>query len=228
MAIALLDALIDKVDSVEIVRDQIAGILVAELANQQSLAPGEGEDPLDFTLDVKIERDMPIEKWLDPETPVDTVDTVPIVSVWWESSSIDAGSSTVAGGKQVFDVIYNLDVFARGVNRDEAVGYTPHDTDARLRCHAAVRLVRNILSALPNRRLQLKTIVQAYPLFENMELGSAINDETESAFSVWNCRMRLKVPMIELSPELAASNLIELIRIDVSDDGGVVLSTEIS
>ena len=113
-------ALIDKLDTVEIVRDQIAGIILAELANQQALAPGAGKDTLDFTLSVFVERDLPIERWLDPETPVDTVATVPMVNIRWESSSLDASASTIAGGKQVFDAIYNLDVMARGVNRNRS------------------------------------------------------------------------------------------------------------
>lgn len=45
-----LQALIDKQDSVEIIRDQIAAILVQEIANQQALAIADSKDPALWTL----------------------------------------------------------------------------------------------------------------------------------------------------------------------------------
>ena len=219
-------ALIDKQDSFEIVRDQIAAILVNELANQQALAVGAGKDPLDYTLSVYVERNLPIEQWLN-SGPVNDASTVPIASIWLESSNIDTSSTSNAKGEQHFELIYNIDVMARGVNSDDgAGGYNRADRDARIRCHAATRLVRNILSAGPNRYLGLRGTVWAWPQFENMELGPAPLDEIETNMSVWLCRCRVKVKVTETSP-LEGEETLELIRIDVSDDGGVVLSTEI-
>lgn len=220
-------ALINKVDSFEMVRDQIAGILVTELANQQALAPGEGQDPLDYTLSVYVERDMPVEQWADAGTVINAA-TAPIVSVWVDSSTRNDGATATTSGTQIFDVTYNLDVTARGVSSNVvAGGYLPADEDARKRCHAATRLVRNILSALPNRQLLLPAIVWAFPTFENLEFGPAPLDDAEPNISAWNCRMRFRVTMTELSPELAITETLDLIRIDVSDHGGVILSTEI-
>lgn len=220
-----LQSLIDKQDSSEIVRDQIAGILVAELTNQQALAVLAAKDPLDWTLDVYIERDFPIEDWLNTDTDL-TAATVPKVSISVETSTRIDASSSVPGAKQVYEVTYTIDVLARGVNAEEAgAGYTPADNDARIRCQAAVRLVRNILAATENRRLQLPSIVWGHPHFRTFEYGQAPIEETQPNFSVWNGRGRFIVQMTEFSPEYEGEPL-ELVRIDVSDDGGVIMSTE--
>jgi hypothetical protein len=220
-------ALIDKQDAFEIVRDQIAAILVAELANQQALAPGAGKDPLDYTLSVYVERDLPVEQWLN-SGPANTVATAPIVSIWMESANIDTKSTSNAKGEQHFEITYNLDVLARGfASNDPGGGHFRADRDARLRCHAATRLVRNILSAGPNRFLGLRGIVWAWPQFENMELGPAPLEDIETGISVWLCRCRLRVKVTETSP-LEGEETLEQINIDVSDDGGVILSVEAS
>lgn len=221
-----LQSLIDKQDSFEIVRDQIAGILLAELANQQALAPGSGKDPLDYTLSVYLEQDAPIEKWLNA-APERTAPTVPAVSISLENSTRNDKKSSVPAGEQVYDCTYLLDVLARGVTTEQAgAGHVPADKAARLNCHAAVRLVRNILSATENRRLKLNDIVHAHVHFRTMEYGQAATFETQPNFSVWAGRCRFSVTMTELSPEYEGVPL-EIIRIAISDDGGVVLETEV-
>ena len=135
-----LQSLIDKNDSFEIVRDQIAGILVAELANQQALAVIAAKDPLDYTLDVFIERDWPIEKWLDADGTA-TAAVVPIVTVSLETMTRANAKSSIPGAKQAYEATYLIDVLARGVTSDEAgSGHRPADFSARVDCHAAVRL----------------------------------------------------------------------------------------
>lgn len=224
----VLQSLIDKQDSFELVRDQIAGLLVAELANQQALATAAAKDPLLWTMSVYVERDWPREQWLNAG-PALTAATAPIVSIWVESSNRDDSKTTVPGARQAYDVTYLLDISARGVTSDEAgSGHRPADYDARANCHAAVRLVRNILSATENRKLQMPPgIVWAHPSFETIDFGPAELDETQPNISVWNARCRFRVTMNEFSPEYEG-DILELIAIDISDHGGVILSTEIS
>lgn len=219
--------LIDKQDSSEIVRDQIAGILLTELANQQALATTAGKDPLDWTLDVFVERDWPVERWLNASLDL-TADTVPVVSIQVEQSSRNDAATSVPKGRQVFDVTYLIDTIARGVTTDvPGGGHVPADKAAHLNCQAANRLVRNILAALPYRFLELRAIVWAHPAVESMEFGPVKLDETEPSLAIWGCRMRFKVTMTESSPELPITGTLNLIRVDISDDGGVVLSTDI-
>lgn len=222
----VLASLIDKQDSFEIVRDQIAGILRTELLNQQALAVTAAEDPLDWTMDVYIERDFPIEKWLNA-APQLTADTVPSVSISIEIATRSDKSSSVPAGKQVYQVTYLIDVLARGVMADDpGGGHISADHAAHVNCQAAVRLVRNILSATIYRRLNLPTVVWGHPHFASFEYGQAPVEDPRADISVWNGRGRFLVTMIEFSPEFTADTL-ELIRIDVSDHGGVILSTEI-
>lgn len=220
--------LIDKLDSFEIVRDRIALILANESAAQQVLATAAAEDPLLWTLTVYTERHFPIETWLNAG-PALTTATAPIVSVWMESSNTVPDASSVSGQREIFEVTYNLDVMARGVNANNvAGGYDPADRAARLNCHAAVRLVRNILTATENRYLGLRsTIVWGNPVFENMDMGPADLGDTEPSFAVWNCRCRFKVKMTETAPEFTDFDTLNLVRVDVSDDTGLVFATEI-
>lgn len=223
----LIQSLVNKQDSFEIVRDQIAAILAAETQSQQALAIAAGEDPVNWAFDVFVERDFPIEKWLnaDPEL---TMETTPNVTVAIERSQRNDGRSSVPGGKQVYEVTYLIDVLARGVNQVDDVGGTqiPADTDAHKKCQAAVRLVRNFLSATINRRLQLNTVVWGYPSFTDFEYGRPPILEHQPSPSIWNGRCRFTVPMLELSPEFEGE-VLDLIRIDVSENGQVILSTEI-
>jgi hypothetical protein len=224
--VTVLANLIDKQDTFEIVRDQIAGLLTAETLNQQALATAGGEDPLLWAFDVFLERDWPIERWLNA-SPNLSLTTAPVVSVWFESSSVDPSTSTLHEYK--FEGTYVLDIMARGVTSDDpGGGHIPADQNARLNCHAAVRLVRNILSATENRRLQLPaSIVWANPKFQNFEFGPAPLEEISEAPSVWNCRCRFQVKMTEMAPEFTDFGTIELIKITLSDEGQVLLVTDI-
>ena len=60
----MISELIDKQDNFEIVRDQIAAILVNEVASQMALATAEAKDPEDWNLQIFTERSNPWEKWL--------------------------------------------------------------------------------------------------------------------------------------------------------------------
>jgi hypothetical protein len=220
--------LIDKLDSFEIVRDQIAAILATESAAQQVLATAASKDPLLWVLNVYKERDWPLEQWLNAG-PTLTAATAPVVTVWMEQSSFDAKSSSNTAAQQMYDVTYNIDITARGVSaNDVAGGYDPADREARMNCQAAVRLVRNILSATENRYLGLRTIVWGFPQFETFEMGPAPSEEHQSSLSAWSCRARFKVKMTEMSPEFTDYANLELIHIDTSDAGQVILESEFS
>lgn len=219
--------LITEPDAFEVVRDQIAGILRTEFLAQQALAVLASEDPLDWTVDVMIEREFPVERWRNAG-PALTAATVPVVSVSLESTTWSAKKSSAPGGRQVFEAIYLIDSLARGVSADEAgAGYEPADKAAHLNCHRTVRLVRNILSATTYRQLALKGIVWGHVRFQSFEYGAAPVEDQKRGTSVWNGRGRFVVEMTEESIQTLAPNILEIIAIDVSDDGGVILQTEI-
>jgi len=75
----MIPNLIDKQDSFEIIRDQIAAILSTEVASQMALAIAEAKEPNDWKMRIFIERSNPWEQWLNNPTE----DKSPIVNVWY-------------------------------------------------------------------------------------------------------------------------------------------------
>lgn len=222
----LLQSLIDKVDSAEIVRDAIAKVIFDELQNQQALAVAASKDPLLWTMDVYTERDFPIEKWA--KRPLTAADKVSSVTVSIENSSRDPSSSSRSGAQEIYEVTYLIDVLSYGESvKSAGTGYTGADYNARLKCHADVRLIRNILSATPNRYLGLEglpdQILWGHPHFSTFEYGEAPVPDEMPSFSVWNGRGRFVVKMTELDPEYTGV-ILEQINITVSDDGQVLFT----
>jgi len=155
MAIEVLQELIDKQDNWEIVRNQIAAILVAERDNQKSLA-GASADDYDF--DVYLERSNPWEKWLNFSDADPLTDIKPIVNVWIDNSDFDGAKSNTVERQTELAVI-NLDCYGLGQAQSEATGHTTADKAAAFQRDVAVRLVRNILMAGQNTYLQLQGMV---------------------------------------------------------------------
>ena len=220
-----IPTLIDKLDTFEIVRDQIAGILRTEFISQQALAVTAGKDPLLWAPDIFLERDFPIDKWINEDGTLNA-NTVPNVTISIENSQRNDRRTSVPTGKQVYEVTYLIDCLARGVDTETATGHIPADKDAHFNCQATVRLVRNILSATIYRKLELVGLIDAHPHFSTFEYGQPPVEAILPHMSVWNGRGRFMVTMVEFAPEFVGENL-ELIHIDISDHGGVILSTEI-
>ena len=83
--------LIDKQDNFEVIRDQIAAVLVAETANQMQLATNAAKDPQGWKLRVFTERSNPWEQWLNGAT-----DKSPLVNVWYDNSNFDQKASNIS------------------------------------------------------------------------------------------------------------------------------------
>lgn len=218
MAIELLQTLIDKQDTFEIVRDQIGAILVAELVNQRTLAVAASKDPLDWTMSIYVERQQPLEQWLDSGVS-QAAPQRPVVSIWLDNMNLDTSVSSKSAAKQVYEATFNVDIYAQGFTSDNpAGGHVAADFAARTGCHAAVRLVRNILAAPQNRYLQLRGLVWAHPSFENFEFREPAIDDPLQGMSIWAGRGRFNVKFNESAPEFTGDT-IEAIEVTVSDDG---------
>lgn len=148
---AAITTLIDKVDSAELIRDQIAAIIVVESAEQQVLAADAdpAQDPRLYELRVFTERSNPWEEFIseteDDGTPRQ-VDATPIVNVSFESSTFDKGGST-AHERQRATGTFNVDCYGYGVSVATEDGHTSGDEAAGIEALRAARLVRNILMA---------------------------------------------------------------------------------
>ena len=80
-------ALIDRQDTFEIIRDQIAALLATEISNQQALASAAGKDPDLWKLRIYLERMNAWEAWLNDQS-----DLSPLVNIWFASSAPDLSS----------------------------------------------------------------------------------------------------------------------------------------
>jgi len=217
-----LTTLIDKQDNVEIVRDQIAAILVTEIANQQVLAIAAAKDPDDFKLRIFTERSNPWEQFLNVQA-----DISPLVNVWFDNSNYDPSASNVIE-RQKTTAVYNIDCYGFGQSADiPAGGHIPGDEKASFEVQRALRLVRNILMAAENTYLQLQGLVwqrwpQSITVFQPQIDGRQMQQ-------IVGARLAFRVGFNEFSPQFELETL-ELVSVDVlrAEDGEIVLEADYS
>lgn len=221
MAVETIQSLIDKQDNFEIIRDQIAAILVTEVANQVQLATDAGKpNPGDWSLKIYTERSDAWEQYLN-ENP----DLTPIVNVWVDTLTIDASASNTVH-QQKYNTVYNLDCYGAALSQsDGATGQIAGDKEGALTMQRAVRLVRNILMASQNTYLQLRgtvwtRTVRSVTMFQPEFNGQRVQNVVGS-------RISFAVEHHEISPQYEGDTL-ERVSIDVkrAEDGQVILEAD--
>ena len=210
MATALPE-LIDKQDNYEIIRDQIAAILLVNTTEQQNLATAEAKDPALWAFEVYTERYRPWEKWLNQEA-----DQTPIVNVWFENSTFIESASNISE-RQKCEGIYNIDIYAPGYAQDEVgAGHKAADEQAALNSQRIMRLVRNILMAAENTYLQARGLVwQRWP---QSITSFQPNIDSVTTFALVGMRLAFRVGFNELSPQVPLETL-ELLAFQLLRDG---------
>ena len=210
----MIQSLIDKQDTFEIVRDQIAAILAIEVTNQMALAVNAGKDPDDWKLRIFTERSNPWEQFRG-----DVVDESPLVNVWYENSFFDESKSNVVS-TQMSETIFNIDIYGYGVSSEDGAGHKPGDKEAALVCQRGIRLVRNILMASENTYLQLRgTVWQRWP----QSITSFQPQQSENTVEkIVAARIALRVRFTEFSPQFEGEPL-ELLTTTVkrAEDGSI-------
>jgi len=216
MALDVLQSLIDKTDTVEAVRDQIALILATERDNQKRLATQCGRDASLWAFDVCTDRSNPFEKWLNDQT-----DDTPIVSVWFDSANFDKSKSD-AVERQHSDATFNIDCYALGVATDDpGAGHVLGDEMAAREALRVARLVRNILMASINIYLQKRGLVGGR--WVNQVTAFQPQFDNAAALQVAAVRIILNVAFNEFSPQYEGE-IIEQVAVDIqrSADGFVL------
>jgi hypothetical protein len=206
---ALIQELIDitRKDNFEIVRDEIAAIIVAEVANQKAQAVAQGEDPDPYDLKVYLERSNPWERYQRSDT-----DQTPIVNVYYDSDVTDLGSSNLID-RQKMDGVFVIDCYGRGISRsDGAGGHIAGDEEAALLAQRTMRLVRAYLFAGVHEDLGLTGVVWRRYLQSREVLHQ--EDTARAAQQIVAARMRLAVEYNEVSPQYIAENL-ELLSVQL-------------
>lgn len=140
----MIPVLIDKQDTVEIVRDQIAAILKSESNNQRALAEAAGKDPAQWTFRTFTERSNPWAEFLDATEP-----QPPVINVTLESCDYSQGRSTISGDFVGTSALFNIDCYGHGMSQDDAGGdgHVVGDEMSCLEAQRAARFVRNIFDS---------------------------------------------------------------------------------
>lgn len=217
-----ISTLIDKQDNFELVRNQIAAILVLEVASQMALATTAGKDPNDWKLRIFTERSNPWEQFLNDQT-----DTSPLVNIWYDNSNFNKSSSNVME-RQKSESVFNIDCYGFGISSDVAVGgHDPGDREAAFEVQKALRLVRNILMAAEYTYLGMRGLVwlrwpQSITAFQPEINGQQIQQ-------ISGARIALNVDFSEFSPQYVEETL-EYLSVDVkrAEDGSIVLEADYS
>lgn len=220
----LIEALIDKVDALEAVRDQIAGVLAVEVASQKALAVTAGKDPLLWDLRVYIERADPWNMFLSAPDPVTArAETTPLVHVSYDRSDFDEEGSDLVERQKSASVFF-IDVYGYGVAQDvSSGGHRPADKMAREERDRAMRLVRNILMSANYFDLGMSGFVYARwtVSIEAFHLRDD-NDRSSPIAHIGASRLTLRVVHEEVSPQVAG-RVFEMASIVVTRPDGRVL-----
>jgi hypothetical protein len=205
MSAPLIDTLIDKLDSFELVRNEVAAILLAETTSQQTKAIAAGKPtayPWQFR--VYLERTNP---WAEfQELPDEqTAPVVPIVNVWFNGLTADLSGSNVIERQKVTSTIF-VDVYTYAVSEDvEAGGHRPGDQLAAIELHRVVRLVRNMLMAGTYAWLGLRGLVARRWISSIDVLEPAL--DVRAAQRIGAARITLLVDHQEYSPQVTGEPL---------------------
>lgn len=210
----MIDALIDKLDTVEIVRDKIAQLLADESASQMALAEAAGKDSDMWKLRVYIERANPWEN-------LNENDRSPVVNVWFDSGTFDpAASNTVE--RQKMSATINVDCYGYGRASDNPTGgHVPGDEAAARDVQRAVRLVRNILMAATYTYLGLRGTV--WKRWVESITSYQPQQDNQNHNQVVGARVAMRVDFNEFSPQVTPVPL-EFVSVTVerSEDGQVL------
>ena len=216
----MISQLIDKQDNFEVVRDEIAAILVTEVASQMALATAGGKDPSDWKLRVYSERSNPWEGLLNEQN-----DRSPIVNVWYDNSNFDPRASNSVE-RQKAEAVFNIDCYGYGMSQDVVGGgHKAGDQEAAIEVQRALRLVRNILMAGEYTYLGLRGLVwsrwpQSVTIFQPQI-------DARQMQQIVGARLAFRVVFNEFSPQVEAETL-ELVsaKVSRSEDGEVVINAD--
>lgn len=216
----MISGLIDKRDTFEIVRDEIAAILKVESANQMQLATDAGRDPDDWKLRIYSERSNPWEALLNEQT-----DRSPIVNVWYENSDFDPRASNTIE-RQKTEAVFNIDCYGFGMSADDPTGgHVAGDQEAADEVQRALRLVRNILMAAEYTYLGQRGLVwgrwpQSITVFQPPIDSRPIQQ-------IVGARIAFRVTFNEFSPQVEAETL-DLLSAEVyrSETGEIYISAD--
>lgn len=178
----------------ELVRDQIAAIIVNELANQITLAIADSAPTEPYEIAVTTEK---TDSWNKSQFP--------LVNVWYDSGNIDTSASSPANQQQG-DHFYNLDCYVEKPSEDDAGDIVSGDTLSAKEVQRVASIIWQIIMADQNTRLQFEfrtadvpSALVAHRIFEQLTTFQPSFGDTVVE-NVQALRLRLKVRHVEIPP----------------------------
>lgn len=192
----MIPFLIDKQDTVEIVRDQIGAILATEAKNQQYLAKQEGRDESQWTFRTFIERTNPWGEFLNATEP-----QPPVINVTLENANYNMGTSTIVGDFTGTSAMFNIDCYGHGMASDDPSeeGHVAGDRMSSFEAQRAARFARNVLSSAEYTYLGLRKTVHRRWL-ESLTIYSPALEGRELQ-QIVAARLALRVEFNEYAPQ---------------------------
>lgn len=211
----ILNELIDKQDTFEIVRDQIAAILANNVAEQKSLATAAGQDPSLYDFKTYTERSKPwgMYQKSNPET-------TPIVNVYFDSATAEKGASN-HNQYQKHTGTFHIDCYGYGKTTSTAGGHSSGDELANLEAQRTARLAKNIIMADVNTYLDLRGLVWSRWITNVVQFQDLQDNEQMQYITA--IRLTLAVEYTEYSPQ-QGTEVLEGVGIEINraSDGEVL------
>lgn len=213
----MIAELLDTLDQFEVVRDQIAAILAAELSNQVRLAEAVPTDPTPWTAQVYAERAgaFPLPQECDQT-----------INVWFDSADYDKAAGN-AVARQRCSATFNVDCYGYASAADDPQGgHVPGDEQAARNAQRLARLSRRILMAGEYTYLGLRGVVGGR--WPQQLVAFQPQQDNTGAVHVVGARLVLRVEFNETSPQLSGSPL-EAVAYEVkrAEDGSILVAGQI-
>jgi hypothetical protein len=155
--VAKITQLIDKQDSYELIRDEIAAILAVEEANQRVLAVADNQDPNLYKFTTYTERFHPWELLVD--TDGQPTGQPPLVNVSFDTMT-EKDEAQTAGTFSPYSGIFNIDCCGAKNTKELSQGvHAAGDELTARESQRIARLVRNIFAYNEYARLGIPDIV---------------------------------------------------------------------
>lgn len=214
--ITKIKTLIEKQDTNEIVRDQIAAILAIEVENQKTIATSQAKNPDDFSFSVYVERSRPWE-----------TNEMPLVNVMFDNDRFDTKGSGLIKQQHPIGTFY-IDCYGYKAADENKTG----DELASKEVDRIARLARNIIMYNEYAYLGLgyqelgqgNNLVSKRYIVRREKFMPNINQDGYE--NIVACRLTLEVEYKEESPQTLPEDFELLIFKCQRNDGKILFTAE--
>lgn len=219
---AKITQLINKQDSFEIIRDQIAAILEIEKENQKVLA-GPSADDYDFK--VYIEKFHPWELLIDSNG--DLIGDTKLANVFFDTTSQNSSQTSQASQTHVYDGIINIDCYGAKITEEISEGtHNAGDELTARESQRVARLARNILAYNEYYpKLALSGIVNNFTIKQLNSLQPNIQDRPSSNIMVTRIMLQINYNEFNFATVPATLGLLTS-KCTRAEDGSLYFQTD--